>query len=246
VTPTAAILIIGNEVLSAQLADENGPYLLQRLRALGVRVMTLRVLSDRFDAIVEAVAHEHSRATWVFTSGGIGPTHDDITVSAVAAALGKPLVRSQAVATAIRTLHRQHLGDAPFPESALRMADLPEGARVIGDGFPLAVAENVVMLPGVPQFLRHQFERFAREITAEPFRTAAVYLDCNEAEVALALDRVATAHSTVEIGSYPRFDDADYKVKVTFEAKDADAVAAARDALLGQIPRRVVLRQEMG
>lgn len=244
-TPTAAILVIGSEVLSAKVQDENGPWAARRLRELGVQLLEIHTLPDRIDEVVEAVDRARRRADWVFTSGGVGPTHDDVTVCAVSRALGRPVVRCAELAEAIRALHRRHHPGSEPPEATLRMADVPEGTRLLGDAeFPTLVAGNVAMLPGVPQFFRRQFERIAHLLSAPPFRLACVYLSVGEGPIARLLDRVAHEHPSVEIGSYPRFDEADHRVKVTLEAKDAERVSAALSALLALLPPDAVLRTE--
>ncbi len=244
-TPTAVLVIVGNEVLAAQVADENGPWAARRLRELGVRLLAIYTVPDRVEDVVDAVDRARRRADWVFTSGGVGPTHDDVTVGAVARALGRPMVRSAELARVIRELHRERHGGAEPSDATLRMADVPEGTRLLGDaGYPTLMAANVVMLPGVPQFFRFQFERIADRLEAAPFRLASVFLSVDEGAIAAALDRVAHAHPGVEIGSYPRFDDADHRVKVTLEAKDAARVQAALAALLAELPPGSVIRAE--
>jgi len=244
-TPTAVLVVVGNEVLSAQVLDENGPWAARRLRELGVRLLAIYTVPDRVDDVVDAVDRARRQADWVFTSGGVGPTHDDVTVGAVARALGRPIVRSTELLRVIRAIHREHNQGEEPPEAALRMADVPEGTRLLGDtGYPTLVAANVVMLPGVPQFFRFQFERIADRLEAAPFRLACVFLSAGEGAIAPILDRVARAHPAVEIGSYPRFDEADYRVKVTLEAKDVARVRAALAALLAELPPGSVIRAE--
>lgn len=244
-TPTAVLVVVGSEVLSAKVQDENGPWAARRLRDLGVRLLAIHTVPDRVEDIVEVVAAARGRADWVFTSGGVGPTHDDVTVGAVARALARPVVRSAELAEAIRALHRRHHGGAEAPEVALRMADVPEGTRLLGDAaFPTLVVENVVMLPGVPQFFRWQFDRIADVLSSAPFRLASVYLSIGEDRLAPILDRVVREHPAVEIGSYPRFDDADHRVRVTIESKDGARVADALAALLAALPEGAVLRTE--
>ncbi len=244
-TPTAALVVVGSEVLSAKVEDENGPWAARRLRDLGVRLVEIRTVPDRVDEVVEAVDGARRRADWVFTSGGVGPTHDDVTVCAVSRALGRPVVRCVELAEAIRALHGRHHEGAEPPEAALRMADVPEGTRLLGDPeFPTLVAGNVVMLPGVPAFFRRQFERIAHLLAAPPFRLACVYLSVGEGRIARVLERVAHEHPSVEIGSYPRFDAADHRVKVTLEAKDAAAVEGALAAVLALLPAEAVVRTE--
>jgi molybdenum cofactor synthesis domain-containing protein len=244
--PSAALVVVGSEVLSAKVCDENGPWAARRLRELGVRLLSIQTVPDRVDDVVDAVDRARRQADWVFTSGGVGPTHDDITVAAVARALGRPIERNVELVGAIRKIHREHHGGEEPPEAALRMADVPEGTRLLGDaGFPTLVAGNVVMLPGVPQFFRFQFERIAHLLEAPPFRLACVYLSVGESGIAPALDQVAHDHADVEIGSYPRFDTAaDYRVLVTIEAKDGAAVRSALDALLAALPVGSVIRTD--
>jgi molybdenum cofactor synthesis domain-containing protein len=244
-TPTAILVVVGSEVLSAKVQDENGPYAARRLREQGVQLLAIHTVPDRVEDVAEVVARARGRADWVFTSGGVGPTHDDVTVAAVAKALGRPLHRSPPLVEWIRAIHeRYHQGEEP-PEAALRMADVPEGTRLLGDpSYPTLAIENVVMLPGPPQFFRFQFEKVAGLLSAPPFRLACVYLGVGEAGIAAILDRVAREHPGVDIGSYPRFDDADYRVKVTLESKDLAQVGAALAALLAALPDGSVLRTE--
>ncbi len=244
-TPTAALVVVGNEVLSAKVQDENGPWAARRLRDLGVELLAIHTIPDRMDEIVEALERVRRRADWVFTSGGVGPTHDDVTVPAVARALGRPVIRSADLVERVRAMHRRFHDGAEPPDAVLRMADVPEGTRLLGDdAFPTLVAENVVMLPGVPRFFRLQFDAIAHLLVAPPFRLACVYVSSDEGGIAPLLDRVAREHPGVEIGSYPRFDEADHRVKLTLEAKDAARVAAALAALLAALPSGAVVRTE--
>lgn len=244
-TPTAIVVVVGSEVLSAKVQDENGPWAARRLRELGVQLLAIHTVLDRVEDVVEMVDRSRRRADWVFTSGGVGPTHDDITVAAVAKAMGRPIHRSAALVESIRAIHRRnHEGGEP-PEAALRMADVPEGTRLLGDtAFPALAIENVVMLPGPPQFFRWQFDKVAGVLSAPPFRLACVYLSVGEAGVAAILDRIAREHPAVDIGSYPRFDEADHRVKVTLESKDLARVEAALAALLAVLPAGSIVRTE--
>jgi molybdenum cofactor synthesis domain-containing protein len=246
-SPSAALVVVGSEVLSAKVQDENGPYAIRRLRELGVRLLAIHVVPDRLEEVAAAVDGERRRADWVFTSGGVGPTHDDVTVAAVARAVGRPLVRSPAFAEWLRTIHRRHHGGEEPPEAALRMADLPEGVKLLGDsGFPTLCVENVVMLPGPPRFFRFQLDAIADLLVSDqPFRLAAVYLSAGEERFAPQLAAVAAAHPAVEIGSYPRFDEgADHRVKLTVESRDLAAVEAALAAVLAALSAEWVVRVE--
>ncbi len=242
-TPSATVLIVGNEVLSAKVRDENGPYAARRLRELGVRLAALLTLPDRLELLEEAVDRERPRVDWLFTSGGVGPTHDDVTLLAIAQALGRPLRRDLRLVANVRRWYDRR-GVEP-PEAALRMADVPEGTRLLGDpGFPVMVVENVVMLPGPPQFFRAQFDAFVAELAAPPFRIGSVYLGVSEDSFAVSLHEVVQRHPDVDIGSYPRFDEADHRVLVTFEGKDPARVELAMRAFVAALPPGAVLRLE--
>src|SRR5690242_15386912 len=109
-TPRAAIVVVGTEVLSAKVKDENGPWAAERLRDLGVRLAALLTIPDDLQLVAETVERERARVDWIFTSGGVGPTHDDVTVAAVATALGRPLRRHRGLEAALREGHRRWLG----------------------------------------------------------------------------------------------------------------------------------------
>lgn len=240
--PSASLVVVGNEVLSAKVADENGPWLAARLREAGIELRSIQTVRDRVEEIVEAVLRERPRVGWVITSGGVGPTHDDVTVASVAVALGRPLVRDHRLAEIYRAIHRRLRG-AEMPEAGLRMADVPAGTELLGDpAFPTLVCDGVVMLPGVPKFLRYQFDRFAGALSGQPFHLASVFVSVLEDEIAPALTAIACAHPGVDLGSYPRFDGADHAVKVTVESRDLGAVALALEALLAALPAGSVLR----
>jgi molybdenum cofactor synthesis domain-containing protein len=242
-TPTAAVLVIGNEVLSAKVRDENGPYAARRLHDRGVRLAVVLTLPDRLDVLEEAIVRERQRVDWLFTSGGVGPTHDDVTVLAVSRALRRPLIRHPQMVETIRGWHLRHGADPP--EAALRMANVPDGTRLIGDlAFPVMVVENVVMLPGPPRFFRLQFDLFTASLASPPYQLASVYVAIPEDRFAGDLERVASQHPEVEIGSYPRFDDADHRVRVTFESKERWRVEDAMQAFLVALPAGSVVRRE--
>ena len=242
---TAAVVVVGSEVLSAKVEDANGPYLTRRLRELGVELTALHVVPDRMDAIVETLLAARRRADWVITSGGVGPTHDDLTIPAVARALGVGLRRDDRMARALREMHARHHPGSGFPEVALRMADLPEGTELHGDPeFPTLVVSRVVLLPGVPSFLRHQFEAVVHLFDGAAYHLACLYFRWGEDRLALPLAAVAEGHPEVEVGSYPRFDEAEYRVKVTVEGRDRDSVRAASRAVLAAVPAEALVRTE--
>lgn len=239
----AAAVIIGNEVLSAKVVEANGAHLISRLRQRGVPLKWMSFVPDDIDVIVEAVSVARRSAEWVLTSGGIGPTHDDVTVRAVSLALGRKVVRVPSLAQDVK----RYYGDRATDE-ALRLADAPEGAELItrdGAWYPVLACDGVFMLPGVPQLFRLQLETVLPRLRGAPVFLTTLYLQQGEAELAKALDDVALAMPDVAIGSYPQFEPGlDYKVKVTVEAARADRVEAAVEKLRATWPSSAVVRTE--
>jgi molybdenum cofactor synthesis domain-containing protein len=240
-TPTAAILIIGNEILSGKVDEENARYLTRELRALGVSVGRIEVVPDVESDIADTVRALAHRFDLVFTSGGVGPTHDDVTLPAVAAAFAMPLVRHPELERQLR----QSFGER-LHERDLRMADVPAGARLehgpAGPGliWPVVVVENVWILPGVPSIFRRKFEAVRELFRAAPIHARAVYSRDGEGAIAGALDAVVAAFPAVEVGSYPHVDATDYRVKITLDGRDRAAVDAATAELVTRLGAAVV------
>ncbi|MFW6067407.1 MAG: competence/damage-inducible protein A [Myxococcota bacterium] len=237
---TAAALIIGNEILTGKIQEENVAFLARELFGLGVVLRRVVVCPDEMDVIVRDLDALRAEHDVVITSGGVGPTHDDITIDAVARAFGRSVVRSAEV----ESLIRGHYGDR-VTAGHLRMANMPEGAQLIRNAelpWPTIHIGNVYVLPGVPAIFRRKFEAIRPHLRGEiPFVSRAVYTLCDEGEVAALLQRLAVEHPEVTIGSYPRFRDPEYRVKITFDARDATAVQAAADALVDALdPEKVV------
>lgn len=241
---TAAIVVIGNEVLSAKVTDENGPYLARELRALGVELRRIETVPDEVEHIVDALRRCLGAAQWVFTSGGIGPTHDDVTIAAVARAFGRRVVADERTLSLLRARY-----GAALPPAVRRLAEVPEGATLTwapgpAPSYPVLSLDNVVILPGVPSLLREGFERLRERFRSPPIFSRAVYVSLGEGSIAEHLDAVVARFSSVAVGSYPRFDDADHRVKVTFDGRDPSAVAQAARAFAQSLPAGAVVREE--
>jgi molybdenum cofactor synthesis domain-containing protein len=238
----AAAVIIGNEVLSAKVVDANGPHLIRRLREIGIPLRSVEIVTDDVDVIVDAVARARSRAEYVFTSGGIGPTHDDVTVRAVALAMGRQVVRLPEMVELIRN-RSDHLS-----EEAMRLADAPEGAVLLpqeGSWFPVLTVDKVFLLPGVPQLFKLQLETVLKRLRGTPVQLRCLYLRLGESTIAAVLDRVALDMPHVAIGSYPVFDaELDYRVKVTIEAAELAPVEEALARIRAGLPAEAVVRVE--
>ncbi len=163
---TAAIVVIGNEILSAKVTDENGPFLARELRALGVDLRRIETVPDEIPLIVDSLNRCLASAKWVFTSGGIGPTHDDVTIAAIAQAFGRKVVLDTSTLQLLEARYGAKLNAA-----RKRLAEVPEGARVEfheGYLFPVISLENVVILPGVPSLLREGFSRIRAALSFSP------------------------------------------------------------------------------
>lgn len=231
---TAAALIIGNEILTGKVQEENVAYLAREFFGLGVTLRQVVVCPDEMDVIVENLNFLRVKHDLVITSGGVGPTHDDITIDAVALAFGRTVVRSAEVEAMIR----EYYGDR-VTGGHLRMANMPDGAELVRSAavpWPTIHIGNVYVLPGVPQIFRRKFDTLRPHFGGnEPFVSRAVFTLCDEGEVAELLQRLTVQHPSVTIGSYPRWRDPEYRVKITFDGRDADAVQAAADAFVAAL-----------
>jgi molybdenum cofactor synthesis domain-containing protein len=239
---TAGILVIGNEVLSGKVEEANARFLIGALRELGVQLMRVVFVRDEPAVIARDVRELAAAYDHVFTSGGIGATHDDVTLDAVAEAFSVPLVEHPW----LRAQLDRYVGADPDP-SVLRLARLPEGAELLGIGelrFPLVRMRNVYVLPGVPSLLKVKFAFLGPRLRAAPFFLRQLFLGVGEETIAERLAAVDRAFPDVEFGSYPRFDEADHRVKLTVEAKDPERVEAGLRALLASLEPGWVLRVE--
>ncbi len=241
---TAAAVIIGNEILSAKFPDRNTPWLARRCRLLGVDLVRVVVIPDDVRLIGEEVARCAASADWVFTTGGVGPTHDDMTMAGVAAAFGLELVRHPE----LEAMLIAGLGEGATA-AALRMADVPEGAELWWGGelrFPQVIVSNVCIFPGVPELLQRKFKSVEYRFAGTPLQSRALETTARESEIADVLAEAERTHGEVSIGSYPQFRRKPYTVKVTLDSRneaqlDACLVtlqAALGDSLIGADPPR--------
>jgi FAD synthetase len=239
--PTAAILLIGNEILSGKVEEENARYLVRELRALGVSVGRIEIVPDDLADIAATARALSQRFDIVFSSGGVGPTHDDVTLPAIAAAFDQPIVRSPELEQRMRAA----LGDRIHPRD-LRMADIPSGARLeYGTAdptaiWPVVVVNNVWILPGIPSIFRRKFEAIRELFRTGPIYARVVYSREGESPIADALDATVATWPTVEIGSYPHVNADGYKVKITLDGRDRKAVEDATANLIERLGTAVV------
>jgi len=240
--PTAAILVIGDEILSGKTDDQNARLLIGELRELGVALRRIVIIPDDVEEVAKAVRELSSRFDHIFSSGGVGPTHDDVTLAGVARAFDAPMVRHPNLEARLKA----YFG-ADVDESRLRMADVPEGAELLGSEemrWPMLRVKNVFILPGVPELFRKKFMAIRERFRVAPFFARAIYTLQEEFDIAGGLRAVADAHPQVAIGSYPSFSSPDYRVKVTLESKDGDALEAAAKDLIAILDHEKFVRSE--
>ncbi|HVP28718.1 MAG TPA: molybdopterin-binding protein [Myxococcota bacterium] len=240
--PTAGILVIGNEILSGKVVDTNSPFLARELRELGVDLERILVIPDVVETIAREVRAMSDAYDHVFTSGGVGPTHDDLTMDGVAKAFGVPLAVNRIMAERIERAQGR-----PPNESQLKMATIPAGAQLIDAGdlwFPVIVVENVHILPGIPELLKRKFLSVRERFRGVPFELKRVYLAQRESDIAEHLNATLREYPETLMGSYPRTGEGDWSVLVTLESRDGDYLMRALGSLLARLPANAVLKVE--
>jgi molybdenum cofactor synthesis domain-containing protein len=235
---TAGIILIGDELLSGKVVDENARFLVEELRELGVALRRICVIPDVLDEIAATVREFAGRYDHVFTSGGVGPTHDDLTMEGVARAFDSEVTRHPHLEDLLRRYYGERL-----EERNLRMADVPKGAHFVdGDHptWPVIAMSNVYILPGIPEIFRRKFKSIRERFRGEPFHLRCVFTSDEEGRIAGELDRIVASYHGVQVGSYPKLDPTEYRVKVTLESKDARLVQAATEDLVRALGSSVV------
>ena len=242
-TSTAGILIIGNEILSGKFPDENAPYLLKELRVQGVDVERVHTIPDEIDVIADEVARFAADYTYAITTGGVGPTHDDVTLDGVAQAFREKLVRHQEM----ERMLRQAMRDREPNASLLKMCNLPESAELITTPdlwFPLVRVHNAYVFPGVPRLLKMKFESSRELFVGRPISLRRIFLRCGEHDIAQHLHDLLEVFPDVMIGSYPRVDETEFRTLLTLESRDSDYLGRAVDSLVGKIAGEDLVRVE--
>ena len=233
---TAAILVIGDEILSGRTKDKNIGYIAEYLTGMGIAVREVRVVPDVEDEIVAAVNALRSRSTYLFTTGGIGPTHDDITADAVAKALGVEISEDpRAIELLLQRIKPEDLNAA-----RRRMARIPHGADLVQNPVSKApgfMIENVIVMAGVPSIMQAMLDDVAPKLKAGTRLTVETIeaMGLPEGAYAAALGEIAKAHVAVSIGSYPSFQDGTFRNQIVIRGRDPAAVAAAREATVAAL-----------
>ena len=240
--PTAGILVIGNEILSGKVVDSNSPYLCKQLRALGVDVEQITIIPDVVETIASTVREMSRSFDFVITSGGVGPTHDDVTMDGIAAAFERPIENSAVIEARLRESAKGELN-----ESQLKMAKIPAGATLIDSDklwIPLVVVENVYIFPGIPELLQKKFEGVRERFGGVPYVLRRVYVNQFEHEIADALNDLLKEFPELMLGSYPKIREETFKVLLTLESRDANYVSRALDSLLERLPPAAIYKVE--
>ena len=239
---TAALLVIGNEILSGKVRDTNSPFLAVELRKLGVELERILTIPDDVDLIAKETRALSDAYDFVFTSGGIGPTHDDMTMESIAKAFDRRIVLNQSMFDRM-----ERYSDKPVNEAMKKMAMIPEGAEVLDVGglwFPIVVVENVHIFPGIPELFEKKFHEIRERFTGVPFQLRKIYVRENESDIADVLNRLLEEFPKLMLGSYPRINEEDYRVLLTLESKDGDYLERATATLASRLPKDAIHRIE--
>ena len=238
-TVTASMIVIGDEILSGRTKDRNIGHLADILTAIGIDLVEVRIVADDEAAIVEAVNTLRARTDYVFTSGGIGPTHDDITADSVSKAFGLPCEHDQK-ALAMLAEHYAKRG-IEFTEARKRMARMPAGAEHIANPVSLAPGfriGNVYVMAGVPAIFQAMLDNVVPTLKAgTKLLSTTVHCPHGEGTIGGPLGEIQKAHPDTIIGSYPKYQDGTFWTELVIRSRDADALvraeAAVREMLAG-------------
>ncbi len=241
---TAGIIIIGNEVLSGKTQDINSTFLCRELRLLGVDVQRVTVIPDHRELIGRTAARFSARWNLVFTTGGVGPTHDDVTIEGIAHGFGVEAVIHPQLERRLSQRYGAELNPA-----RRRMAMVPDGAELVGGGSlfaPVVRMNNVYIFAGVPRILQDRFNAIKERFREAPYHLRNIYIRNGEGVIAETLNDLLARFPDIMLGSYPVLDNPDYKVKVTVESKSGDYLDQAVAGLLEKLPESAILRIEEG
>jgi molybdenum cofactor synthesis domain-containing protein len=239
---TAGIMVIGNEILSGKVVDTNSPYMCQELRTLGVDVRRIVVVPDEIEVIARDIVTFASAFDYVFTMGGVGPTHDDVTIEAIAHGLQRRLV----IHPELDALLQQHWAERPS-SARQKMASVPEGAALLMEPslpIPVLQVDNVYIFPGIPQLFRRKFDSIKERFRELPYHLRFVYVNARESDFTHLLDTIVREFPELMLGSYPEVANPNYRVKLTLESKDPAYLERAYVRLLALFPADAIRHME--
>ncbi|MGH7934991.1 MAG: competence/damage-inducible protein A [Candidatus Binataceae bacterium] len=239
---TCALVVVGNEILSGKVQDSNAYFAARELRKLGVALKRIAVVPDELQAIAGEVIYCSKHFDFVLTSGGVGPTHDDITMEGVAIAFGRKIVIHPELA---RIIDEHFAGKTNA--AGLKMAEVPEGAVLNAAGdlrFPTVQLENVYILPGIPQIFEPKLLALSTRFASAPYYIHTIYTSAIESSIAEHLNACLARFPELLLGSYPRIGNPEYRVRLTLESKDRHYLELAFTLLLDLLPKDVVVKTE--
>lgn len=239
---TAGIIIIGNEILSGKVRDTNSFYLVCELRDLGVDVKRISVIPDEIEIIGREVVEISGRYDYVFTSGGVGPTHDDVTMAGIAKGFGVNLVAHEGIKKILYSRYKDLVNN-----SVLKMTEVPEGSEIDfheNMRFPVVSFKNIFIFPGIPEYMQNKFAIIKEKFRSSVFYLRRLYLNCHESNIAEILNGVVEKYKDVTFGSYPVLGKPDFSVIITAETKSEESLKIALQDLIDRLPGDLLVRVE--
>lgn len=229
---TLGILLIGDEILSGSIRERNSDYIIQAFSPIGYQVEEMRVIPDSRSRIADCFAELAPRFDVLISTGGIGPTHDDVTLESAAAGFNVPLVLDSRLSEFLE----RHYGTS-MNESLRRMAMVPDGAIVdqveVGGSWPLIRYANTFILPGLPRAMQDKVDRIVASLPAEErFVLGEVFLSADESDYVDWLNAFQERHGTLSVGSYPYWNVPEYKTRIAVRSRDGQAVRNATDEVV--------------
>lgn len=233
ISKTAAILVIGDEILSGRTKDKNIGWIAEQLNEMGIDLIEARVIADVEAVIIRHVLELSKSCDYLFTSGGIGPTHDDITTASIAKAFGKKVIRHEEAVR--RLLVHYEDTDIPFNEARQKMADIPEDAALIDNpasAAPGFILENVYVMAGVPPILQSMFEGLKDKLEGgQKKMRLTVQCGIGEGTIASIMAEISDAFEGLSVGSYPWFKPGQFGTAVVVSSKNREQVQSAAERL---------------
>ncbi|XP_063929923.1 FAD synthase-like [Zophobas morio] len=240
---TAGILVLGDELLRGEVVDCNSPHITKDLYKFGVNVRKISIIADDVDEICNEIKTFSKAYNYVITSGGIGPTHDDVTFEAVGKAFGVPV----ALNGQLRGLCERFYKTTDVNHPGMKLAMVPETAKLTFTSefaYPVVSVENVYMFPGIPELFLKSFKSVGAQLFKGgnvTFYSKVIYVTLTEDKIADELGRLAGTFPDVHVGSYPQLFHALYKVKITLESTSEKSVNEAYEKLLSKFPKESVI-----
>jgi molybdenum cofactor synthesis domain-containing protein len=223
----AGMVVIGNEILSGRTVDKNISWIAERLNEQGIQLSQVRIVPDSEADIIEAINALRGRYRYVFTTGGIGPTHDDITAASVGKAFGRLMERNTEALKRLRAYYKAE----DFTDARQSMADMPRDVILIDNPISAApgfIIENVYVMAGIPMIMQAMFDSICGDLKGgKPIKTKTIQCDLREGQIAMSLTRVQEKNPKVAIGSYPFFKDATVGVSIVLRSVDEFALQKA-------------------